>query len=32
MSIHVMDTEIFGVDFAASEIREIFEEKSVVEN
>ena len=32
MSIYVMDTEIFGIDFAAYEIREIFVEKSVVEN
>ena len=32
MSIHVMDTQIYGADFAAPEIREIFDEKSVVES
>ena len=32
MSIHVMDTQIYGADFGAPEIREIFDEKSVVES
>jgi adenylosuccinate lyase len=32
MAIHVMDSEIYGIDFVAPEVREIFEEKSVVES
>jgi adenylosuccinate lyase len=32
MAVHVMDTEIFKVDFVAPEIREIFDEKSTVES
>ena len=32
MAIHVMDTQIYGANFAAPEIREIFDEKSVVES
>ena len=30
MAIHVMDSEIYGIDFVAPEIREIFEGKPVV--
>jgi adenylosuccinate lyase len=32
MAVHVMETEIFKADFVAPEIREIFEEKAVVES
>jgi hypothetical protein len=32
MAIHVMEIEIYGIDFVAPEIREIFEEKRVVES
>jgi len=32
MAIHVMDTQIYGADFAAPQIREIFDERSVVES
>jgi adenylosuccinate lyase len=32
MAIHVIDSEIYGIDFVAPEVREIFEEKSVVES
>jgi len=30
MAIHVVDSEIYGIDFVAPEIWEIFEEKPVV--
>lgn len=32
MAIHVMEIEIYGIDFVAPEIREIFEEKPVVQS
>ncbi len=32
MAIHVMDSNLFGIDFIAPEIRNIFEEKAVVES
>jgi 3-carboxy-cis,cis-muconate cycloisomerase len=32
MSIHIMDSEIYGDDFASPPIREIFTEKSIVED
>ncbi len=32
MGVHVMETEIYGSDYTAPEIREIFDEKAVVES
>jgi adenylosuccinate lyase len=32
MAIHVMDSTLFGIDYIAPEIRDIFEEKAVVES
>lgn len=32
MAIHVMEIEIYGIDFVVPEIREIFEEEPVVGN
>jgi len=32
MAIHIMETELYKADFAAPEIREIFDERSIVES